>query len=95
MKHISGYRDKGLGKAFYLFILPAFVLYLIFFLLPFFLGVQYSFLNWNGKTPDIPIQMSAKKFNLLNGIEMQKNRIVLLVFILIGFFLYSCFPFSF
>ena len=77
MKHISGYRDKGLGKAFYLFILPAFVLYLIFFLLPFFLGVQYSFLNWNGKTPDIPIQMSAKKFNLLIEknlpIEISKN----------------------
>lgn len=77
MKHISGYRDKGLGKAFYLFILPAFVLYLIFFLLPFFLGVQYSFLNWNGKTPDIPIQMSVKKFNLLIEknlpIEISKN----------------------
>lgn len=77
MKHISRYRDKGLGKAFYLFILPAFVLYLIFFLLPFFLGVQYSFLNWNGKTPDIPIQMSAKKFNLLIEknlpIEISKN----------------------
>ena len=77
MKHISGYRDKGLGKAFYLFILPAFVLYLIFFLLPFFLGVQYSFLNWNGKTPDIPIQMSAKKFKLLIEknlpIEISKN----------------------
>lgn len=65
MKHFSGYKERGLGKTFYLFILPAFVLYLIFFLLPFFLGVQYSFLNWNGKTPDIPIQISAKKFNFL------------------------------
>lgn len=61
----SSYREGGLGKAFYLFILPAFVLYSVFFLLPFFLGIQYSFLNWNGKTPDIPIQISKKKFELL------------------------------
>lgn len=64
MKHFS-YREGGLGKAFYLFILPAFVLYFVFFLLPFFLGIQYSFLNWNGKTPDIPIQINEKKFQLL------------------------------
>ena len=65
MKHFSGYRDGGLGGAFYLFILPAFILYFVFFLLPFFLGIQYSFLNWNGKTPDIPIQFIPKKFELL------------------------------
>ncbi|MCH5149731.1 MAG: sugar ABC transporter permease, partial [Spirochaetales bacterium] len=64
MKHFS-YREGGLGKAFYLFILPAFILYFVFFLLPFFLGIQYSFLNWNGKTPDIPIQINEKKFQLL------------------------------
>lgn len=64
MKHFS-YREGGLGKAFYLFILPAFVLYFVFFLLPFFLGIQYSFLSWNGKTPDIPIQINENKFKLL------------------------------
>lgn len=64
MKYVS-YREGGLGKAFYAFILPAFVLYSVFFLLPFFLGIQYSFLNWNGKTPDIPIQINEKKFQLL------------------------------
>ena len=77
MKHFSGYRDEGLGGAFYLFILPAFVLYFVFFLLPFFLGIQYSFLNWNGKTPDIPIQFIPKKFELLVDknlpIEISKN----------------------
>ena len=77
MKHFSGYRDEGLGGAFYLFILPAFVLYFVFFLLPFFLGIQYSFLNWNGKTPDIPIQIIPKKFELLVDknlpIEISKN----------------------
>ena len=77
MKHFSGYRDGGLGGAFYLFILPAFILYFVFFLLPFFLGIQYSFLNWNGKTPDIPIQFIPKKFELLVDknlpIEISKN----------------------
>lgn len=65
MVHFKGYREQGLGKHFYVFILPAFLLYLIFFIFPFFQGIEYSFLNWNGIDPEIPNQMEEKKFQLL------------------------------
>lgn len=49
---------------FFIFILPAFVLYFIFFVLPFFKGIFYSFTDWNGITPKVPIQI--KKYDMDN-----------------------------
>lgn len=51
-------------KAFYfcLFLFPAFFLYLIFFIIPFFQGIQYSFTDWNGIIPDIPLRMDKTSF---------------------------------
>ncbi len=58
-KHIS------MRYYFYIFIAPAMILYFMFFLYPFFQGIGYSFLNWNGIDPEIPTQMDIKKFNSL------------------------------
>jgi len=46
-----------------LFLLPAFVLYTCFFILPFFQGIQYSFTDWNGIVPEIPFSMEQKEFD--------------------------------
>ena len=58
-KHIS------MRYYFYIFIAPAMILYFMFFLYPFFQGIGYSFLNWNGIDPEIPTQMDIKKFTSL------------------------------
>lgn len=53
-------------KAFYfsLFLFPAFFLYLIFFIIPFFQGIQYSFTDWNGIIPEIPLRMDKARFEV-------------------------------
>jgi len=48
---------------FCLFLLPAFLLYFAFFVLPLFKGVQYSFTDWNGVVPEIPFNMSQSEFH--------------------------------
>ncbi len=52
------------NKIFYfcLFLTPAFLLYLFFFIVPFFQGIQYSFTDWNGIVPEIPFNMSKTDF---------------------------------
>lgn len=58
------YITKKLNKYFlYLFILPAIVLYIAFFAYPFIQGIGYSFTNWNGLTPKIPIQLKIYDFD--------------------------------
>ncbi len=47
---------------FMLFTVPAFVLYAIFFLLPFGQGLRISFTNWDGLTPKTPISMEKADF---------------------------------
>ncbi|HBF37831.1 MAG TPA: hypothetical protein DDW50_10965 [Firmicutes bacterium] len=52
------------NKIFYfcLFLAPAFLLYLFFFIIPLFQGVQYSFTDWNGIVPEIPFNMNKADF---------------------------------
>lgn len=45
-----------------LFLLPALVLYGLFFLKPFAEGIQYSFTDWNGIVPEIPLNMEKARF---------------------------------
>ncbi|HEY9054945.1 MAG TPA: sugar ABC transporter permease [Rectinemataceae bacterium] len=48
--------------AFLAFVAPAFVLYALFFLLPFGQGLRISFTNWDGLTPKTPISMDKDEF---------------------------------
>ncbi|TCL72404.1 ABC-type sugar transport system permease subunit [Hydrogenispora ethanolica] len=52
------------SKAFYfiLFLLPALLLYGLFFIGPFCQGIQYSFTDWNGIVPEIPFIISRTDF---------------------------------
>lgn len=47
---------------FLLFTAPAFLLYALFFLLPFGQGLRISFTNWDGLTPKTPISMDRADF---------------------------------
>lgn len=57
---VSQKPDKALNFA--LFLLPAFLLYLAFFIGPLVRGVQYSFTDWNGIVPEIPFTMDKEDF---------------------------------
>jgi raffinose/stachyose/melibiose transport system permease protein len=52
------------SKIFYfcLFLFPAFILYSLFFIIPLFQGIQYSFTDWNGIVPEIPFNMNKIEF---------------------------------
>lgn len=47
---------------FFAFIIPCFVLYIVFFIAPFFKGIGISFTNWDGLEPKTPISMPKKEF---------------------------------
>lgn len=51
-------------KVFYFtaFIIPCLILYLIFFIKPFFRGIGISFTNWDGLTPKTPIILEKNEF---------------------------------
>lgn len=65
------------SKAFYfcLFLLPALLLYTLFFISPFFQGIRYSFTDWNGIVPEIPFSMSKVVFeeNVIKKLHRQKD----------------------
>jgi raffinose/stachyose/melibiose transport system permease protein len=44
------------------FVLPALILYVVFFLYPFGQGIRISFTNWDGLTPRTPISMPKADF---------------------------------
>jgi len=44
------------------FVLPALLVYAIFFLFPFAQGIRISFTNWDGLTPRTPISMPKPEF---------------------------------
>ena len=44
------------------FVLPALLLYALFFLYPFAQGIRISFTNWDGLTPRAPISMPRADF---------------------------------
>jgi raffinose/stachyose/melibiose transport system permease protein len=47
---------------FAVFVLPALLLYAVFFLYPFAQGIRISFTNWDGLTPRTPISMPKAEF---------------------------------
>ncbi len=47
---------------FLVFVIPALFFYSLFFIYPFFKGVQYSFTDWNGIVPEIPISFEKEDF---------------------------------
>ncbi len=47
---------------FAVFVLPALLLYSVFFLYPFVQGIRISFTNWDGLTPRTPISMPKEEF---------------------------------
>ncbi len=51
-------------KAFYFIILllPALLLYAVFFIFPLFQGIKYSFTDWNGIVPEIPFNIKKAEF---------------------------------
>lgn len=55
--------SKG-SKVFHfgIFIIPALLLYCIFFILPLIQGVQYSFTDWNGIAPMVPLSFEKKDY---------------------------------
>lgn len=52
------------NRIFYLclFLLPALVLYTMFFLAPLYQGIKYSLTDWNGIAPEIPLSMQKAEF---------------------------------
>lgn len=65
-------------KIFYfcLFLLPALVLYVTFFIFPLIRGVQYSFTDWNGIVPEIPLSMKKDEFEerVLGPLQSEKDQ---------------------
>lgn len=70
---VSSKRNKIL--TFILFLLPAFVLYTLFFIKPLIEGVRFSFTDWNGIVPEIPLTMRRVEFeeNVLAGIRRSND----------------------
>jgi raffinose/stachyose/melibiose transport system permease protein len=62
------------------FVLPALLIYAIFFLFPFAQGIRISFTNWDGLTPRTPISMPKPEFEqkILDKVETPADRNFLL-----------------
>ena len=71
---VTNQKDRA-NLFFYLFVLPAFVLYFLFFIYPFLQGVVFSFTDWNGITPEIQFQFEKKDFedNVLNKLKNDED----------------------
>lgn len=65
---------------FFVFLIPSFLLYTIFFIWPFFNGLYISLTNWDGLTPKAPINMDAFEFEstILNKLKKQADKDYLL-----------------
>lgn len=65
---------------FILFVLPAFFLYTLFFIYPFFRGFSISLTNWDGLTPRAPITIESGVFetSIMSRLERQSDREYLL-----------------
>ena len=61
---------------FTVFVAPCLVLYIIFFILPFFRGIGISLTNWDGLTPKVPIVLEKNEFEekILDNIKNQKDK---------------------
>lgn len=70
---VSSKASKALN--FTVLILPAFILYLVFFIGPLLRGVRYSFTDWNGIVPEIPFRMDKEIFEgqVLNRLNHPKD----------------------
>ena len=65
---------------FAVFVLPALLLYAVFFLYPFAQGIRISFTNWDGLTPRTPISMPKAEFEsrILTKVASTSDRAFLL-----------------
>jgi len=68
------------GLTFLAFVVPALVLYALFFLLPFGQGIRISFTNWDGLTPKTPISMPKAEFEerILNKVASARDKYFLM-----------------
>ena len=59
---------------FFIFIIPALFCYCLFFIYPFLKGIEYSFTDWNGIVPEIPVSFEKDDFenNIIPKIK-EKN----------------------
>src|SRR5690554_2514822 len=71
-------RSKALNYC--LFLLPALLLYSTFFIFPLIQGVKYSFTDWNGIAPEIPLSMTKEQFEkgILANLTDSKEKAFLL-----------------
>ncbi|HBE78087.1 MAG TPA: hypothetical protein DDW65_09960 [Firmicutes bacterium] len=69
------------NKIFYfiLFMLPALILYGMFFIIPFFQGIRYSFTDWNGVVPEIPFNIDKTDFDnqIIKKLDNPKEQVYL------------------
>jgi raffinose/stachyose/melibiose transport system permease protein len=65
---------------FAVFVLPALLLYVLFFLYPFGQGIRISFTNWDGLTPRTPISMPRADFEsqILGKVDSASDRAFIL-----------------
>lgn len=56
-----------------LFLFPAFTLYLLFFIIPFFQGIQYSLTDWNGIVPEIPFNINRNDFETKIAVKLSNR----------------------
>ena len=58
------------------FILPCLILYMVFFIVPFFRGIAISFTNWDGLTPKTPILLEKNDFEskILDKIKKESDK---------------------
>lgn len=70
--------------SFFFFVAPAFLLYALFFLLPFGQGLRISFTNWDGLTPKSPISMAKAEFEaeILSKLTEKDRNFILSVYAL-------------
>lgn len=70
---VSSKKSKVFYFVFFLF--PALVLYGLFFIKPLIEGVQYSFTDWNGIVPEIPLNMTKADFehNVLAKVQSPRK----------------------
>ncbi|MDR1903260.1 MAG: sugar ABC transporter permease [Treponema sp.] len=57
---------KKYNIEYFLFILPAFSLFTLFFIIPFFSGIYYSLTSWNGISPKKPF-VGLRNYSMLLG----------------------------
>ena len=69
---------------FLIFLIPALFCYFLFFVYPFLKGIQYSFTDWNGIVPEIPISFEKDDFenNIISKIKKRDQEFLKIHYVL-------------